>query len=97
MGKKIHIMCPHVIKEPTMLAIWNGIRGWTGSFTWGDGRVADCELLLLKRCIKSVIIEIGRALGIISKIRVMGISYGNNNFWSATNLCLRYASANCGR
>jgi len=22
----------------------------------------------------------------------MGISYGNNNFWSATNLCLRYAS-----
>jgi hypothetical protein len=48
MGKKIHIMCPHVIKEPTMLAIWNGIRGWTGSFTWGDGRVADCELLLLK-------------------------------------------------
>ena len=26
----------------------------------------------------------------------MGISYGNNNFWSATNLCLRYASARCG-
>ena len=25
------------------------------------------------------------------------MSYGNNNFWSATNLCLRYASAKCGR
>ena len=22
----------------------------------------------------------------------MGISYGNNNFWSATNLCLRYST-----
>ena len=33
----------------------------------------------------------------ISEIRVTGISYGNNNFWSATNLCLRYASAKCGR
>jgi hypothetical protein len=25
----------------------------------------------------------------------MGINYGNNKFWSATNLCLRYASAKC--
>jgi hypothetical protein len=29
---------------------------------------------------------------------VMGISYSiYKTFWSATNLCLRYASAKCGR